>query len=316
MSIFNIALDVILPIFIVMGLGFLVSKYFTLDLGSLSKLNFYIFIPVFMFYNLLIFQPEHREMGEIVAFNTVLACVTFLAVYGLTRLLKFEAGLAAASTLAVMIFNSANYGIPVINLALKGDESIQGQGLAIQVITITAMNILTYTLGILVMGGWSEWKKGVQTILKLPIIYALLIAIILRQFDLIPPEPIMTALKWTSDGMLAIALLTLGAQLGQSGISLRHSKEIWVTVAARLLLAPLLAFGLIYLFGWIHLMNAHGLLARVLFISSAFPTAVATVLFGIEYNKEPTFIADVVFITTLLSAITVTGAIGLSTVLF
>jgi predicted permease len=53
-----------------------------------------------------------------------------------------------------------------------------------------------------------------------------------------------------------------------------------------------------------------------LFVSSAFPTAVTTVLFGIEYDKEPTFAADVVFITTLLSAITVTGAISLSAILF
>ncbi len=63
-------------------------------------------------------------------------------------------------------------------------------------------------------------------------------------------------------------------------------------------------------------MDLHGLLARVLFVSSAFPTAVVTVLLGIEYDKEPTFMADVVFITTLLSALTVTGAIALSTILF
>jgi predicted permease len=66
----------------------------------------------------------------------------------------------------------------------------------------------------------------------------------------------------------------------------------------------------------LHVMGLHGMLARVLFVSSAFPTAVATVLFGIEYDKEPTFAADIVFLTTLLSAITVTGAISLSAVLF
>jgi predicted permease len=63
-------------------------------------------------------------------------------------------------------------------------------------------------------------------------------------------------------------------------------------------------------------MGVHGLLARVLFVSSAFPTAVAVVLFGIEYDKEPTFAADVVSLTTLLSALTVTLAISLSASLF
>jgi predicted permease len=299
-----IAANVILPIFLVMALGFLVSKYFTLDLGSLSKLNFYIFIPVFMFYSLLIFKPGNREMADTILFNFLLACLIFLAVYGLTRWLKFTPNLAAASTLGVMIFNSANYGIPVVQLAF------QGEGVALQVITITAMNILTYTLGVLIVGGWSEWRKGLLTIFKLPILYALVAALILRGFSWDLPDALMTPLKWTSDGMMPVALLTLGAQLGQSGISFRNPMEIWVTVLSRLLLGPLLAFGLL------HAMGLHGLLARVLFVSSAFPTAVTTVLFGIEYDKEPTFAADVVLLTTLLSALTVTGAIGLSATLF
>lgn len=306
----DIAVNVILPIFLVMSLGFLVSKYFTLDLGSLSKLNFHVFIPAFMFYSLLIFKPGDREIVMTVLFNLLLACLTFLAMYGITRYFKFQPNLAAASTLGVMIFNSANYGIPVIQLMLQGDDRAQGEGVAIQVITITAMNVLTYTLGILIMGGWSEWKKGAVTILKLPILYALLLALLIRGFGLDLPLALMTPLKWTSDGMLSIALLTLGAQLGQSGISMRHPKELWITIASRLLLGPLLAFLLIFLMGF------HGLLARVLFVSSAFPTAVMTVLFSIEYDKEPAFAADVVFITTLLSAVTVAGAISLSAVLF
>ena len=299
-----IAGNVILPIFIVMGLGFLIAKFFTIDLGSLSKLNFYIFIPVFMFDSLLIFRPDNKEMAGTVLFNVLLAFLTFFVMYGITRWLKFEPGLAASSTLSVMVFNSANYGIPVVQLAFQGD------GVAIQVITITAMNVITYTLGILIVGGWSEWKKGAKEILKLPILYALILALIIRWFDIDLPDAVMTPLKWTADGMMPVALLTLGAQLGQGGISLRHPKELWVTVAVRLLLCPFLAYLLLHVLGF------HGLLARVLFVSRAFRTAVATVLFGIQYDKEPTFAADTVFITTLLSAVTVTGAIALSPMLF
>ncbi len=299
-----IAVNVILPIFIVMSLGYLLAKYYTIDLASLSKLNFYIFIPVFMFYSLLIFKPGDKEIAMTVLFNLLLACFTFLVMVGITRAMKFETNLAAAATLAVMIFNSANYGIPVVQLAFRGE------GVAIQVITITTMNILTYTLGILISGGWSEWRTGAVKILKLPILYSLALAMVLRGLNMDIPDFCMTPLKWVADGMAPIALLTLGAQLGHGGISLQRPKELWITVGTRLLIGPFIAFLLITLMGF------HGLLARVLFVSSAFPTAVATVLFGIEYDKEPTFAADVVFITTLLSAVTVTGAISLSAALF
>ena len=300
----TIARDIIFPIFLVMGLGFWIFKKFGLDLATLSKLNFYIFVPAFMFYSLFIFKPGDREMVDSILFNILLACLTFGATYGLARWLKFKDNLAASATLGVMIFNSANYGIPVIQLAY------QGEGVGIQVVTITIMNVLTYTLGILIAGGWREWKKGLRSILRMPIIYSLVAALVLRDLDWNPPDAILKPLQWTSDGMLPIALLTLGAQLGKSGVSLQNPREIWVTTAARLLLSPLMAFLLL------HMMGVHGLLARVLFVSSAFPTAVAVVLFGIEYDKEPTFAADVVSITTLLSAITVTLAISLSTSLF
>jgi malate permease and related proteins len=172
------------------------------------------------------------------------------------------------------------------------------------------MNVLTYTFGIFIAGGWNKWRSGLRTILKLPILYALFGALILRWLDVNLPDAFLTPLKWTSDGMLPVALLTLGAQLGQGGLSMKHPRELWVTIIARLLLCPLLAFLLIYA------MDIHGLLARVLFVSSAFPSAVITVMFGIEYDKEPVFAADVVFLTTLLSAVTVTAAISLSAVLF
>jgi len=303
-----IAQNVILPIFLVMSLGYLVSRYFTLDLGSLSKLNFYIFIPVFMFYSLLIFKPGNEEILQAILFNALLAGLSFAVMVGITRQLNFQPGTAAMSTLSVMIFNSANFGIPAVELAFQGEN--QGTAVAIQIITITAMNILTYTLGTFIVGGWSQWRTGLVTIVKLPILYALAGALLLRGAGMDLPDFVMTPLKWTSDAMMPVALLTLGAQLAQSGLKVRHSAELWVTVAARLLLMPFLALILLKVLGF------HGLLAKVLFVSSAFPTAVTTVIFAIEYDKEPTFAADVVFITTVLSGLTVTTAIGLSTVLF
>ena len=300
----HIAVNVILPIFIVMGLGYCLARYFTIDLGTLSKLNFFFLIPVFMFYSLLIFKPTGMEMAQTVVFNVFLVLASLLLMIVLTRFFRFEANLAAAATLAAVIFNSANYGIPVVQLAFHNE------GVAVQIITITTMNVLTYTLGVLIAGGWSQWRKGVKTICKLPILYALLGALVLRALDARLPDALMTSLKWTSDGMVPIALLTLGAQLGQGGFSFKHPGPLWLTVAMRLLAGPLLAYLIL------KCMGLHGLLAQVLFVSSAFPTAVITVLFGIEYDRKPRFMADLVLLTTLLSAVTVTIAIRIAPSLF
>jgi malate permease and related proteins len=297
---FHVAFNVVLPIFLVMGLGYGLAKKFTLDLNTLSKLNFYVFIPVYMFYSLLWFKPSSQNMVESMAFNVLFAGLSFAAMALIAKALRFQKSLVPMSLLTSVIFNSANYGIPVVQ------QAFQEEAIPIQIVTITVMNVLTYTAGVLITGGWGEWREGLKTILKLPILYALFGALILRALTL----PLMSSLKWTSDGMLSIALLTLGAQLAQGGLSLKHPKELWVTVAGRLILGPILALLILKVIG------ITGLTAKVLFVSSAFPTAVITVMFGIEYKRAPLFAADVVFLTTLLSAASVTLAIGLANYLF
>lgn len=42
----------ILPIFTIIALGFILSKRFDLNIYTLSKLNFYLFVPAFIFVNL------------------------------------------------------------------------------------------------------------------------------------------------------------------------------------------------------------------------------------------------------------------------
>jgi predicted permease len=301
---FTIAWTVIFPAFLVMALGYLVAKYSHIEMNTLSKINFHIFIPVFMFYALVNFKQVGDEVNSTITFNLLLALCNFAAMAFIARLCKFGDNLTAISVVAVMIFNSANYGIPVIKLAYQGDGEI------IQVMTIAIMNILTFTVCIFIVAGWKHWRKGFEIIFKFPIIYALAAALIIRGFDITLPQPITESVKFIADGMVSMSLLTLGAQLGHGGINLKHPREIWITAVARLLLGPAIAFILIQLLGY------HGLLAKVLFVSSAFPSAVATVLLGIEYKKEPTYAADVVLITTLLSAVTVTGAIAIANVIF
>lgn len=301
---FNVAFNVVLPIFLVMALGFALAKNFKLDLNTLSKLNFYVFIPVYMFYSLLIQSFVFNDLEMTVVFNVLFVVLSFILMALIAKAFRFNSSLVPMSLLTAVIFNSANYGIPVVQQAFPDG------GIPIQIITITVMNVLTYTAGVFVTGGLGEWREGLKTILKLPILYALFGALLLRTLNIPLPVYLMSSLKWTSEGMLAIALLTLGAQLAQGGLSMKHPKELWITVAGRLILGPLLALLILKTIG------IGGLAGKVLFVSSAFPTAVITVMFGIEYKKTPLFAADVVFLTTLLSAGTVTLTIWLANYIF
>ena len=283
----------------VIGLGYLTGKYFHINLEALSKLIFYIFAPAFIFQSLLKFRPSVQNMKMDILFNVLLMTLLFGLSYLLFRKLHFPKKLLTNAALAATLFNSANYGIPVIDLAFSTP------GIAIQVITVMTLNILTYTLGIIVAGGLHEWKQGILTVLKHPILYSIFLAFLLNDLHLTLPAPILSAVQWLSYGMLPVALLTLGIQLAKK-ITFHYPKELWITVVFRLLVSPLIALCLILL------LHLHGLLAKVLWVSSAFPTAVVTVLFEIEYGTEASLAAGAVFWTTLLSIFSVTIIISLS----
>jgi len=66
----------------------------------------------------------------------------------------------------------------------------------------------------------------------------------------------------------------------------------------RLLISPLLAFGLARLLG------LSDLSMRVVVLEASMPTAVNMVLYSLEFDARPGFVAGVVVVTTVLSLAT------------
>ena len=101
---------------------------------------------------------------------------------------------------------------------------------------------------------------------------------------------------------MPVAIFTLGAQLADTRIQLK-SIAVYVPVLLRLVISPMVGFLLITLLG------IDGLMAQVLLIGSASPSAVNSLLLAIEFDADPEFASQTVFLTTLLSAITVSVVI-------
>jgi predicted permease len=111
--------------------------------------------------------------------------------------------------------------------------------------------------------------------------------------------PFWDALLYIKSAFVGVALVTLGAQL--ASVERGGARyPVSLAVGLRLLGGPLVGIALIYLLG------LHGTLAQVLFISTATPTAVNTMLLCAEFDNHPTFVAKSVFYSMLLSPITVT----------
>jgi predicted permease len=86
--------------------------------------------------------------------------------------------------------------------------------------------------------------------------------------------------------------------------------DVLLAAFGRLILGPLIAVALIFIFQY------RGIMAYALLISSSMPTAVNTALLAIEFDNEPRFAAQAVLFTTILSIVTVSFTIYLGSFLF
>ncbi len=172
--------------------------------------------------------------------------VSFLPVIEvIIRLKKMQRGMRIAMRNSVIFYNSANYALPLNQTVFGGNAYT----LSIQIVIMIMQTLIPNTYGIYTLNAHkSTWKATMKTILSLPVIYAIPIALLLRYFHLPVPGSIHIPLKYISNAFMATALLTLGVQLGGMKWEF-HFSNVLVSNILRLAAGPLLGFFVVWLLG-------------------------------------------------------------------
>lgn len=307
----------ILPIFILIGLGFLLDRRFHLQITTLTKINFYLFVPSFTFVNL--YQTD-IPIDAVKAF--LITILILLSNYGLSILIAkikhYPPDVKYAFQNSIMFYNSGNIGIPLITLVFSTGPYLLGDktpyldlALSIQVMILVVQNVGVNTIGFINAGRASlSTRQAILNVFKMPTVYMVPLAFLLKfvPYD-ITKLPIWPVLNYARNGLVPIALISLGAQLSKSRFKL-DNRDVYLASFIRLIGGPLLA-----LF-FVHLFHLSGIPAQVVFISASVPTAVNTALIAVERENQVDFATQVVVLTTLLSALTMTSMIYLSFILF
>ena len=303
--------DNIAPLFLIVLLGFILCKVFPLHIPSFSKVLLYLFVPVTVFVKVydMDFRPEFLLV--VVFACTMVACM-FVLGWAAGRLGRKPTAMRASTENALMFYNSANFGLPLVTLVFQNTPWAD-YAIAVQIMVLMVQNITTNTIGVINARRAAESGDKVRllpVLLRTPALYTLAAALLLRLLPWrLQPTFIWTGLSYISNGMVAFALILIGAQLAQTKIKLGNA-WVYVVTALRLLGGPAIAFLLTWLFRF------PPELCRILMISSATPTAVNIALIAVEYGNEPDFATQEVVTATLLSAFTLTGVIYLTRVLW
>lgn len=284
----------ILPIILLGGAGFALGKLLHVEARSVGRIAFYIFSPVLIFDLLVQNQLQFAEAAIVVVF-----AVCFLLTMGILtllagRLLKLERPALVAVLMTTMFANTGNYGLPLVSFAF-GEEALSYAG-----IYFVTMTLLFYTLGVFVASlGHMTAREAVVGLLRIPTIYAVLLALLINLWNIQIPVPVARAVELAADGTIPVLLILLGLQLTQVQFS-ENQRAMQLSVSFRLILAPLVALAFAALFG------LQGFSRQASVTEASMPTMVSTTVLATEYNLDFKLVTAVVFISTLLSPLTLT----------
>jgi malate permease and related proteins len=286
---------VLLPILLIVAAGALVQRSHPLEMGTLSKIQIYLFVPVFLFYYVYTSTLGGREMLGIVG-----ACLLAQWTLGLPLLVflhrrKVRKEAFAVILLSATLFNAGNFGVPV---AVRAYGEAGG---AVQALLVMVANLSLWALGYGLMASMTGRgaKSAIIGYFRLPMFYLLVLAFVLRGFHITLPEPILYSAKIVAQGLVPLALLTLGAQLARQARWPRW-RAVLPVVFLKLLVLPAVTAGVVLLLGLWPWPGA------MIIVASAGPSAVNTLLLAMEQDGDVELAADCVFWTTLFSAVTVT----------
>ncbi len=284
----------LLPILLMAGIGYLLGTWLEIEPRSLSQTLFYALSPVLIFDLLANSEINQDAMFRISAFAATQVISLILITWLLGRALKLERKLLAAVIIAATFMNTANYGLSLIMFAFG--ETAMAHASIFYITTA----FLTYTIGVAIASlGNLNVKQTLIRLTKIPAIYAAILGILFNILGWSLPLPLKRTASVLSDAAIPLMLILLGLQL-QRNQRTWDLRALGLATGMRLLGGPLLAFATAGLFGLETLAYKAGI------TEAAMPTAVLTTVLATEFDTKPSFVTTVVFITTLLSPLTLT----------
>jgi predicted permease len=282
-------LPAVLPVGLIILIGFVVGRTLSLQRSTLSQLSLYVLSPTLVIDSLYRTELSFDSSTKLLVGFGLTSLSIYAIVTLVNRLLSFPDLLSRAITAVVMFPNNGNMGLPVATFALGT------AGLDRAIIYMLGSAFLMFCFGPAMIRG-KGIIEGLKLTLKLPLLWAFLLGLSLHFWSLKIPWGLDKGLQQLGAADIPIALILLGMQLSQTrfrpGII-----EIMLAIA-RLTCAPIIA----YVIG--RLLQLETLNLQILVLESAMPTAVGSFVIVSEFGGDQDLVARAIVTSTLLSFIT------------
>lgn len=194
----------------------------------------------------------------------------------------------------ITIFSNSGFmGYPVL-------EGLFGKiGIFYGAIFNIPFNIFMLSVGVMIYTGKKDLKT-LKGVLMHPGIIATLIGLIMFIFSIKLPYPIYTTLNIVGSMTTPLAMLIVGAMLAEVKLKeIFQGSIVYYASFIRLMVVPFITLIIL------KLLHADKLLMQISVITEAMPAAVLASVFAEKYGADTVLASRSVFITTILSMITI-----------
>lgn len=291
----KLSFSAVMPIFILMAIGYFIKKIKLADKKSfdaMNKLIFKIFLPTLLFYNIYSTKSFEVFNPELIVFTIVAVLCIFILGYFAVLFLTKDNRKRGVILQAFFRANFAILGIPLINYICEGKTS--GLSSMMVAVVIPVFNVL----GVISLERFREgnekidYLKLVKGIITNPLIIGCILGTIFLVFGVKLPSLIEKSVEDVSSIATPLSIIVLGSVFEFSDLK-GYFKENLIAVLGRLVVAPLLVIPFAVLLGF-----TGEALACILIIFGA-PTAVSSFAMAQQMGGDEALAVQVVAISSV-----------------
>ena len=280
-------IDVIFPVFFVIGIGFYLGKKDpNINTDLITNFAANIGSPAMIFYSITTTGVTLSIFLEYFVYSLII--ISAFSIIGILFLIILQKDYI--SELPPLILpNTGNIGLPLCLFAY----GTAGLGVASAIASVVIL--LHFTIGVLL----AKKSFSLKILIKNMPIYGILVSVLFLYFEWDVPGYVENTTFLLTYATIFLILMSLGVALTRLKVFALYKAT--VSSIARVIIGPIIGFGLIKFF------NLNGFAAGVLLIQCSMPSAVLNYLVASIYSPKKIVdsVASTIVVSTLMSFITV-----------
>ena len=263
---------------------------------GLSKLVINVFLAGMILSSVI--NKKLEMTGGDVAFGLLMMTLSMLICVGIgwlsPTLLRIKDGDKGMYRILAAFMNNGFVGFPLV-AAVYGENAVFFASLS-----NIPFNLLLYTAGVMLLQkGDKNTKFSIKSVINVPIV-ATLIAVVIFIFEIPMPKLVDDVADTLSAATVPLSMMCVGLSLGS--VSLKEAllqPRLYGISLVRLLICPLAVWLVLRIF------ITNPVILGTIVILSACPSAIICTILGIQYGRDGVESSEAIFISTMLSTITI-----------